>query len=481
MNRRFFLKSLSVLSFYYSAFARPSYPIDKEISVKEYGARGDGNSDDSQSFLNAFTSHYSNIYIPSGTYKINSPLELNLNKHLHIRCDKKVIIKLGDNVRKTMFIFFGDNNHDFSWDGGEIDGNWEGQGKEGKNVHGRFNDISHGMVLAHWQNCRISNIYLHDFMGHHVNHAGNFNFHATNVKIKSHPSINFPDGGARGDGITGASVNNYFDNISGFCTDDLIALFAGIKWLPKVVDSDNTIIRNIYINNVYTNELFDSGHTYYTWHAITIGVKTNFNIDNILISNVTASCKDRGIAIITDVNTNDFFGSIKNLSLSNVKCDVVGFDKDGYEHSPIILGEPTYKKSDGLDSGKTIKIKAVNLSGISCDNSYNMKACIAMGNITANAIAIDNVSISKLDKSTPKPLISVSGPAYIDNITFDTIADAGDTPRIIKFNIPNDYPIKIIKKPNVSKELYGGKMEIMFENSSVNKLIYSKDDFISTK
>lgn len=476
LNRRLFLKYLSASSFCYSFMVEGGAVASNDMtSVKAYGARGDGEFDDSFSFIKAFTSNHSSIFIPSGIYIIAKPIELNLKKDLIIKCDDNVVIKLADNVRRTMFYLFGDNIHNFSWDGGEFDGNWAGQGEEKKNIHGRFDDASHGLVLAHWKNCSISNAYLHDFMGHHINHAGNFNFYAKNIKIKSHVSSNFPDGGARGDGITGASVNNYFKNISGFCTDDLIGLFSGIKWLPKVNDATNTIIKKIYIDNIFAESLNTHGNTYYTWHAVTIGVTTGFRIDNVTVSNVKAMCKDRGIGIITYVSNNDYnyFGTIDNLTLKNIECKVIGFNKDGFENSPIVLGEPVQNyNNNSFSKHKTIRINSVELSNINCQDSYNMKSCIAIGNITSYSLKISDILI--IDLGIKKPLVSISGVTYIDKIIVgERIGGNGDS-GVMTFNIQNKYSIELKRSSYIKN---GKQIKLISERKSAGQLIYSNNDF----
>lgn len=114
MNRRLFIKGLTVTTFCCSSYTFSMKPQDNEASIKIFGAKGNGNSDDSIAFINALTSQYAKIFIPSGIYILERPIALTLHKNLHIRCDDNVIIKLADNVNKTMFIIQGDYNHDFS-------------------------------------------------------------------------------------------------------------------------------------------------------------------------------------------------------------------------------------------------------------------------------------------------------------------------------------------------------------------------------
>ena len=47
------------------------------VSVTDYGAKGDGITDDTQAFLGAISDKRNLIYVPNGTYKINSKLNLS--------------------------------------------------------------------------------------------------------------------------------------------------------------------------------------------------------------------------------------------------------------------------------------------------------------------------------------------------------------------------------------------------------------------
>lgn len=52
------------------------------VSVKDFGAVGDGLADDTTAFINALAAHY-NVYVPSGTYLLSAPVEIGYGKVLH--------------------------------------------------------------------------------------------------------------------------------------------------------------------------------------------------------------------------------------------------------------------------------------------------------------------------------------------------------------------------------------------------------------
>ncbi|HHP5678390.1 TPA: glycosyl hydrolase family 28-related protein, partial [Klebsiella pneumoniae] len=167
-----------------------------------FGAVGDGVTDDTDTLYRAFKSTAETVHIPRGTYLITRKLKCLLTKNLNVVCAPGAVFKLADGVRDKMFVFVGADNrkYDFSWFGGELDGNWSGQGEETLNSNGTFKDLSRGMVVSLFDNVRLENIYAHDFRGHSINHAGNRKLHASNLRFNSHIAQAFPLGGSRGDG-----------------------------------------------------------------------------------------------------------------------------------------------------------------------------------------------------------------------------------------------------------------------------------------
>lgn len=71
--------------------------FDNKINVKWYGAKGDGDSDDSQAFQKALKTGLS-IYVPAGTYKINA----NINKKVTISGDSDDTILKPYNITKPV-------------------------------------------------------------------------------------------------------------------------------------------------------------------------------------------------------------------------------------------------------------------------------------------------------------------------------------------------------------------------------------------
>ena len=104
------------------------------ISVKDFGATGDGTTDDTSSIQAAFN-HIAvsgeTLLFPIGTYYITSPLTLYCDaEHHQIICDDSAVIKVGGQavfaatpaITITVRAAGASVDHTFSWEGGTIDG-----------------------------------------------------------------------------------------------------------------------------------------------------------------------------------------------------------------------------------------------------------------------------------------------------------------------------------------------------------------------
>ncbi|EPJ5864513.1 hypothetical protein JRA82_005397, partial [Raoultella ornithinolytica] len=219
-----------------------------------------------------FESGAENVLIPAGTYPITKKMRVDITHNLNIVCQPGAVFKLADNVRQNMLVFVGNGTNNFSWKGGEIDGNWEGQGGETLDGNGNIQDVSHGLIVSMFNRAVVTGVHAHDCMGHHINHGGNWFFHAYDIDLKSHPSALKPEEGARGDGITGCSRHILIENIRGFTTDDFVGIFAGINWIEGIGPESGGYrdIDSIVLRNLNPQSLTVDGVTYPAWTGCSI-------------------------------------------------------------------------------------------------------------------------------------------------------------------------------------------------------------------
>lgn len=345
-----------------------------------------------------FNADYNNFRLTKGTYLLTDTLEIVFSKDVNIVCEEGVVIKLANNVRKHMLHFYGDRVHNFSWEGGELNGNWEGQGGEVL-VSGHVDDVSHGIVISRWNVAKITDFFAHDCMGHHINHAGNNYFIAEHIRIDSHISTNFPAGGARGDGITGVSKNVYINDVSGYSSDDLIGIFPGATWIPGETDLNYLQVESIIIENINPKSKVDaSGVTRYTWHGVTGGSWNGVNVKTVVIDNVVGEVQDGGVRYRCSPASGDdtiLNGSADHISITGVHVYVNGKTTDQYETVAVMIG--SHQQSTTLGATPSY-FKNVHISDITSNTSDNLRTVIMAGHAT-----IDNLNISDVSVNYTKP------------------------------------------------------------------------------
>lgn len=476
MNRRGFIKLSSLLCVQTAGivpFDALSSQINKDSSSREvFSGIGDGVSDNTSALKEFLSSKSGDMLIPAGKYIISGTININFKKSVNIKCEQGAVFILANNVRKTLFIFSGGRDIDFKWVGGEIDGNFLGQGAEEISRSGRVNDVSHGLVVNSWRSATIKNLFIHDFMGHHINHSGNVNFIADNIHIQSHPSHVFPKGGARGDGITGASENVYINNIRGYSTDDFIAVYSGIKWLPEQGDINTTQVKKIFITNITSIPLTVGGGTNHTWNAVSVSSSNGFTINEVNIENVTGIYQNRGVGVISEFYGGGTHGEIINVHISDIVCSVVGGSNNIYTHAPIIIGDSTYTHLSDVHNKKHCfsMFGSVTIENCNLSISDGVKSAIIIGNISIDDIRFNNVIVSSSQKNGCSAVILLGameiGLLKYKNVSFD--CSKCNSFSVFKFAIDNSKPIKVIgNSPSESPSFFS------FDKTYFNKIIFS--------
>lgn len=371
-----------------------------------YGAKGDGVTDDTDALYSAFKSTYETLHIPKGTYLISRKLKCALTKNLRVICAPGVVFKLADNVRKNMLVFVGDRTHNFEWFGGEFDGNWEGQGEETLNSSGSFNDMSHGFIVSLFNEVRLDNMYVHSFRGHSMNHAGNKKLHASNLRFNSHIAQAFPQGGSRGDGITGCSEDVLIENVYGFTTDDMVAVFAGILWVEGGTEADSAMVTNLdyltcksvtirNINPWYKTSDIDPATTVYTWNGVVVGGQGGIGVEKVHISNVKGYTQYSGVRVgasdpVGSAPATDYWNTMGSVIIDDISVRVAGASTNQHLYNSIRIGSLT---AASTGDAHTCLINSLALSNIQLWPTGNNRTLIGIGYTTIYNLDITNISI----------------------------------------------------------------------------------------
>lgn len=90
------ISAVNKITFADTTYQTTAYP-GNTVSVKQYGAVGNGSTDDSTAINNAIASGYKSIYFPPGTYIINSSIQVYAS-NVNIWSDGFTTIKIANNI-----------------------------------------------------------------------------------------------------------------------------------------------------------------------------------------------------------------------------------------------------------------------------------------------------------------------------------------------------------------------------------------------
>ncbi|MBE7039060.1 MAG: hypothetical protein E7404_09195 [Ruminococcaceae bacterium] len=253
-------------------------------SVKEYGAVGNGVSDETKAFREAFESSEKFIYIPKGNYLIFDTLYVPSDKT--IIADSAAFIKCADGCFKKEYSYLirnkdienGDKNITI------IGGIWDGNNIN--NMCKTYKDGIQSGILFEFMNVdglKISDVVLQNSERFHlrINRVSHFEF----------TNIHFNDTNLRpcNDGINMGGFCEFgkikgVTAIKGATNDDLIALNADDNESCMTRDKQWGYIRNIEIEDVYAEDVYT---------AVRI-LSVESEISNISIKNLHCGIREYG-------------------------------------------------------------------------------------------------------------------------------------------------------------------------------------------
>lgn len=325
----------------------------KNLSIRDFGAVGDGVADDTLAFKNAIEQCCKNnggrIIVPAGTY-LTGPIHLKSDINLHF--EKGAVISLGDNLDDWPAVksrwegvecygyspcIYGENLKNVSITGaGTIDGRgqaWWSEFKRRKtngqtqpisardkefaklNKDTDLSDCGGGGIgsfffrpqLIQFNNC--SNVLLDSFTTSNSPFWNTHLVYCSNVIVKNTTFQN-PQDGINGDGLALDSCNGVkvFD-----CTfdvnDDCLCIKSGIGKDGMRV---NKPCQNIFVKRCKMLR----GHG-----SVVMGSETAGNIRNIEISDCVFNGTDRGLRI---KSRRGRAGTVENITLNKITMNGVG-------------------------------------------------------------------------------------------------------------------------------------------------------------
>lgn len=391
---------------------------------QEFGADDTGVTSVNAALTNMFASQYSSFVFPRGTYLLDNTLTTTVTKNISIFLEAGAVIKLANNVRKNMLVFVGNGTNTFEWSGGEIDGNWEGQGPETM-TNGQINNVSNGLIVSKFKTAHIHDFYIHDCMGHHINHSANDWFIAERIRIRAHVSTLKPEGGARGDGITGCSVNNIIRDIKGFSTDDFVTVISGITWLPGLYPTGINV-NSVLIENIRCETYNYNGIDRYCWTGVSVSVCYGTNTESVVINNVTGDTKSRGVGVTAESYGPDYWGTFRTINVKNISLCVHG-DTSGFtskiNSAHVVIGK---EFPNSVSSSNNNAALQVNVSNIQCRGSSGSLSGVFVGHLAIRDLNIDNIQCTYDDATQVMRAVVIAGQKDITNVHISNITQQGN-------------------------------------------------------
>ena len=381
--------------------------INSSMNVRQYGAKGDGSTDDTTRIQKALDT-VSNVTIPDGTYMIDATTSLIPNDGNRITLSKNATLKAITNSETYYVIVLFDDVTDVEISGGTLQGE--------RDTHtGSTGEYGHCIRIID----SADKIYIHD-----INLINAWGDGITCVTTGSVRTERVHVKNVRRNGYSIASASSFIS------TDDIIedtngtAPQAGVDVEPN---NATNVLKNVIFNNLTTknnastgfsihlveantttdnivlNNYYSDGDARNMWINIENSHKANIMINEASLQNSTATSAVR-IKNESANTTVSFIKPVINNYALNSTSNSIGFDisfsVNGYNYNinilePIIINahEVTYIKPISADSSTGTFVNSVIANPLDLD-----------GNLIAFNVLSSNVSLTDdYEKLTVEP------------------------------------------------------------------------------
>ena len=296
--------------------------MTRNTSTTIFEAKGDGNSDDQESFQRALDAGPGLLDIPAGHYKIGRTLRIRGGTHL--RLHPQATILLADGAARSSSDYLLTNGGPETGDADIVieGGTWDGNNAGNPRKQGLFDDGYSGAML-HFQNVkglRLENMRLHNAEAYYARFTQVRDFHVEGIGFSSDLVRNNNDGIHLGGHCENGVIRKIRGLQPGVTGDDMVALNADDA-LSRTEARGMTCgpIRNIHIEDLAAEGCHSFVRMLSVWSPI----------ENVTVRGVRGSCEvaalncdaARGcrVALFDEANPPfpDGVGALRNISLSD--------------------------------------------------------------------------------------------------------------------------------------------------------------------
>lgn len=428
------------------------------INVKDFGALGDGSTDDINSIQSALNQGTQTIIFPKGTYVVSQSISIPSDRHLILFDGTIVKLKSLSDTLLVTNSDWDDGNHNITIEGGI----WDGNGSNQTNKVGMGTDPNtwHG-TLMRFQNVnglRISNTIIKD--------PGWFGIHLGKVKDFTVENITFDYRLYGGDclHISGLSNNGFVHNLKdpyGEHDDSFVAIMSTDAPQFDITPGE---IHHIVVDGVFT-EPSDSTENATTFRGAGIDfLDTGAGIHDISVSNVIGQGAYAGCQFMdASVFTTYYPSNIYNITFDKINVTV----PDNSAMGVIVI---------------RTNVKNLSISNL-VSKPYG-STTIEIVDVTSGAVVDDltfnNVTIIDSTDTGIRAGITVMDSSLIKNLTINnwTQRRVGDSAACTVLMIDNVGTVNNIKVDNATVENSGGNGVFTFwKDADVVNLSISNSSF----
>ncbi len=311
----------------------------QEISIKDFGAVGDGTVDDSPAIQAALDSGAAVVTIPTGLYRVCTTLRVPSNTAIHAASTAHIKM-CGETPWKSGEYLLTNADHENGNENIEICGGvWDG------NNTGRcivkpdiFNLEGYsGTVLNffHVKGLKLSRLVVANSLSYNIRLSRLSDFVFTDIGFVSEQRVPNQDGLHFGGHVRNGVVKGVYALSKGQTNDDLIALNADdCMWRVESVGKERGDIENIHFEDIFAEDC----HTLVRMLSVTSAIR------NITMKNLYGGCRCFAVncdgarhcrsPFFKDEEFPDGTGEISHVRLENVR---VHFTSAGRRDALIVM------------------------------------------------------------------------------------------------------------------------------------------------